>query len=74
MLLLVAAATRSTIGLRFGLLGYAVFAVAHVAYHAFHPAPGLGRAQDVVSVVVLVAAAALPIALLILSRPRRAHP
>lgn len=51
-------ADRRTVAI--GLLTYLAFAVPHLAYHAFEPAPGLSDSQNVTNVVTLAVAVLLP--------------
>lgn len=51
-------ADRRTVAI--GLLTYLAFAVPHLAYHSFEPAPGLSDAQNATNVVTLAIAVLLP--------------
>lgn len=48
--------------------GVLTFALAHLSYHALSPAPGLTESENVISVIALVLAAAIPVALLVATR------
>lgn len=50
------------------LVGFALFAVPHAAYHALNPAPGLTGAQDVQNALTLVFTAGAAVALLVVVR------
>lgn len=71
VVLVLAAAWGERRVVRLSLFGVLTFAVAHLYYHAFNPAPGLTGAENLASLVGLILAAAIPLALLWATRPDR---
>lgn len=57
--------------MQLALGGLLAFAVAHLLYHAPNPSPLLSDTQNTINVIVLVLAAAIPLALLLVTLPRK---
>lgn len=57
--------------MQLALGGLLAFAAAHLLYHAPNPSPLLSDTQNTINVIVLVLAAAIPLALLLVTLPRK---
>lgn len=71
VVLVLAAAWGERRPLQLALAGLLAFAVAHLAYHAPNPSPLLSDTQNTVNTIALVLAAAVPLALLLATLPRK---
>lgn len=74
VLLAVAAWTADRAHLRLAAVGYLVFGVPHLIYHAAHPSPLLPASSDVLNVVLLSAEALAAVVLFLIAPPRKVAP
>lgn len=71
VVLVVAAVWGERRPMQLALGGLLAFAVAHLLYHGPNPSPLLSDTQNTINVIVLVLAAAIPLALLLVTLPRK---